>query len=59
MGMFSAILALIGYSVDVSCYSEYLSKRDYSDFKLFFEKLQIEDKVFFGTFNEICEKKIK
>ena len=30
--MFSAILALMGYNVDVACYSEYLSKRDYSDF---------------------------
>ena len=58
LGIFSSILALMGYKVDVTCYSDHLSKRDYSDFKIFFEKLKIEEKIFYGTFNEICEKRI-
>jgi len=36
LGILSSFFALLGYNVDVICYSNYLSERDYNDFKNFF-----------------------
>lgn len=51
----SVILALIGFDVYCVCYSNYLSERDYSAFKSLFDKLDLTDKIHYGTFNRICE----
>lgn len=48
--MLSIIFALVGKYVDVATYSEYLTTRDYNDFKDLFEKLGLKDKIFYGTF---------
>jgi len=51
----ASVLALAGADVDVACYSEYLSGRDYEDFRWLFETLKIKDYVRYGTFNRLCE----
>jgi hypothetical protein len=47
----SIILALIGFDIYSVCYSSYLSKRDYDDFKRLFEFFEIDKFVNYGTFN--------
>lgn len=51
----SATLALLGANCYCACYSEYLSKRDYEDFKSLFQHLDILDKVHYGTMEQLCE----
>jgi len=45
----SAILALLGYEVNVVCYSKYLSERDRLMFNKFFTELEISEKISYGT----------
>ncbi len=52
----SIIFALYGYEVNCACYSQYLSERDYKDFLDIFNELGITDRIFYGTFNMICER---
>uniref|UniRef100_A0A6B2KWF2 Uncharacterized protein n=1 Tax=Arcella intermedia TaxID=1963864 RepID=A0A6B2KWF2_9EUKA len=52
----SAVLALLGKEVSCACYSEYLSERDYNDFKDIFVHLQVNEYIHYGTFNTICER---
>lgn len=47
----SSILALIGFDVFCACYSEYLSMRDCERFEALFSKLNIQNKIKYGTFN--------
>jgi len=54
----AAVLSLFGYEVYCVCYSDYLSKRDYATFELLFDKLNILDRVSYGTFQTMCEKVI-
>ena len=56
LAVVSIIFALFGYDVSSACYSQYLSQRDYNDFKDIFDKLNITSKIFYGTFNQICER---
>ena len=56
MAVAASIFALIGYDVNCSCYSEYLSSRDKQAFASVFEALGIEDHIEYGTFNKLCEK---
>lgn len=49
LGGLAAFLALLGHSVDVICYSAYLSNRDWLAFKDLFERLGIADKVQYLT----------
>jgi hypothetical protein len=51
----SAVMALIGFDVFCVCYSKHLSERDYSNFEKLFDILKIKEKIFYGTFKEICE----
>jgi predicted GTPase len=51
----AAILALLGFSVDAACYSEYLSQRDYADFQSMFEFLGVDAHIQYGTFNRLSE----
>lgn len=59
LGLLSACLAILGYNVRVVCYSEYLAKRDESDFKDFFKALKIEEKIQYSTFKEMAEECLK
>ena len=56
LGMTASIFALLGCEVECSCYSEYLSQRDYEAFISVFRAFNIEDKIEYNTFNKICEK---
>lgn len=51
----AALLALVGFAVDVGCYSEYLSKRDEDAFKWLFDFLNVSPYIKFGTFNKLSE----
>uniref|UniRef100_A0A7S4GCW1 SecA DEAD-like N-terminal domain-containing protein n=1 Tax=Eutreptiella gymnastica TaxID=73025 RepID=A0A7S4GCW1_9EUGL len=51
----AAIKAVHGFSVDVVCYSEYLTTRDFTDFKVFFKELGVEDRIRYMTFQQLCE----
>ena len=48
----------MGFQVDCLCYSEYLSDRDFQEFKHIFESLEISKFIFYGTFNKAFEKYI-
>ncbi|CAM9117607.1 unnamed protein product, partial [Ectocarpus fasciculatus] len=49
------ILSLTGRDVDCACYSEYLSKRDYSDFRDLFAAFGVSKCIRYGTFDKLCE----
>ena len=51
-------MALMGYRVDVVCYSKYLSERDYDNFKHIFCAFKVDKKIFYGTFDDISNKLI-
>jgi len=51
----ASILALAGYDVDCACYSEFLSTRDFNDFKDVFELIGVKDYISYGTFNDLFE----
>ena len=52
----SAYLAIVGFDVRCACYSMYLSERDGNTFNGLFDELDIDEKVRYGTFNNICEE---
>ncbi|KAL4496497.1 hypothetical protein ABPG72_014727 [Tetrahymena utriculariae] len=56
LAVLSSFYALFGFSVKCACYSNQLSTRDYEDFSPLFEKLQLNDFIFYGTFNKVCEQ---
>lgn len=58
LGMLSAVFAIMGQPVHCGCYSEYLSQRDFDQFKGVFEKFGVADKIVYGTFEELCENVI-
>lgn len=51
----ASTLALFGMHTYCVCYSSYLSQRDYSAFEALFQRLQLVQRVNYGTFNKICE----
>ena len=56
LGITSALLALLGYRVDVVCYSQYLSERDYECFYSLFCELGLKEKIFYGTFDDLANR---
>ena len=54
----ACVFGLMGFDVSVACYSEYLSERDYESFRYIFDALNLRDRVFYGTFNQISEREI-
>jgi preprotein translocase subunit SecA len=58
MAVASATLALLGADCYCACYSEYLSKRDFDDFKSLFQHLGVLEKVHYGTMEQLCESVI-
>ncbi len=55
LAVISIILALHGFEIKCACYSKYLSERDYEAFSPLFRELNLQDKITYGTFNEIAE----
>ena len=55
MAVAASVFALIGFDVNCSCYSEYLSSRDRNAFASVFEALGIDNNIDYGTFNKLCE----
>ena len=55
MAVTACVFAMLGASVMCSCYSKYLSVRDQRDFVSLFRALRIEQRIEYGTFNELCE----
>lgn len=51
----AVVLALLGFEVSCACYSQYLSDRDYNEFKPIFELLGVAENIHYGTFNKLCE----
>jgi hypothetical protein len=58
LALTSATLALFGFEVNCVCYSAYLSQRDFNEFCAFFTQLRVADKIYYGTFNQLCERLI-
>lgn len=55
LAIISVVFALNGFEVNCACYSDYLSARDFEDFRKFFSTLGLIDFIKYGTFNEIAE----
>ena len=51
----ASLLALLGFAVDVGCYSEYLSGRDEKAFKWLIDFLNVSAFIQYGTFNRLSE----
>ncbi|KRX04481.1 P-loop containing nucleoside triphosphate hydrolase [Pseudocohnilembus persalinus] len=56
IGVLSVFFAILGFNVHSVCYSQYLSERDEKAFYKLFECFQIQDKIFYGTFQTLCKK---
>lgn len=50
------LLSLLGFEVDVVCYSEYLTDRDKGSFKHLIDAFGLSRKIAYGTFKTISEK---
>jgi preprotein translocase subunit SecA len=59
LGIASTIFALLGYHVDVVCYSAYLSERDFAGFLQIFNSCLVTEKVRYGTFLQLSSDIIK
>jgi hypothetical protein len=53
IAVLACYLVLVGYEVNVVCYSRLLSERDERDFREFFELLEIKQWIYYGTFKDI------
>lgn len=51
-------LALLGYDISVSCYSEFLTQRDWRAFEELFSLFRVKNYIHYGTFSELCEDEI-
>jgi preprotein translocase subunit SecA len=51
LGILSTYLALVGFKVYEACYSQYLSGRDYDDFRSLFVCLNIQDRIQYNIFS--------
>jgi hypothetical protein len=58
LAVLSIIFALCDFDVRCACYSLYLSNRDYKAFEAMFTQLELQDRIKYSTFNEICEMEI-
>ena len=58
LAVVSCLFALLGYSVDCACYSEYLSRRDYNSFSKLFTAFGVYEHITYDTFTELSERYI-
>lgn len=56
LGVLAVFNALLGYDVDVACYSGYLSVRDYDGFKDIFELFDVSGNIEYGTFESLADR---
>ncbi len=56
LGFTAIVLAKLGYQVDVVCYSEYLSVRDFESFKNIFERLGVLKQIQYSDFGTCLER---
>jgi hypothetical protein len=56
LGLTAVILATLGFSVDVVCYSSYLCERDEEAFKTLFELLDQRPYISYNDFNKLSTK---
>lgn len=56
LGVLATINALLGYDVDVVCYSQDLSRRDYDGFKDIFEIFNTSAQIKYCTLEELIER---
>ncbi|KAL4485747.1 hypothetical protein ABPG72_011009, partial [Tetrahymena utriculariae] len=55
-GISAIIFALIGFSIDCCCYSQYLSERDQRDFQSFFKLFNVQGRICYNKFKKLTEK---
>jgi hypothetical protein len=58
LAVISIIFALCDFDVRCACYSQYLSNRDFKAFEAMFNQLELQKRIKYSTFNEICEMEI-
>ena len=56
LGFTASVLSLLGYRVDVVCYSRYLSERDHKDFIGMFTALGQAEHIHYSDFNELASE---
>jgi SecA DEAD-like domain len=56
LGVLATMLALWGYTVDVVCYSSYLSNRDLKAFRDMFAGFKVDRWIWYGTLKGLSEK---
>eukprot|EP00759_Apiculatamorpha_spiralis_P009237 PhF_6_TR15962/c3_g1_i5/m.24898 len=58
LGVLSVVLALLDLHVDVVCYSDYLTQRDYAALSPFFEYVGVKGAIRYFTFEQLCEARV-
>ncbi len=53
LGLTSVLLALFGFTVDVVCYSRYLSERDWEEFEPLFRNLGVHNRIHYYDFDQL------
>jgi hypothetical protein len=56
LGVLSCFLAMTGIQVRCACYSQLLSRRDYSDFEGLFKKFNVDSLIRYSTIDELAEE---
>jgi hypothetical protein len=56
LGVLSCFLAMTGIQVRCACYSQLLSRRDYSDFETLFKKFNVQSLIRYSTIDELAEE---
>lgn len=59
LGITAALFALLGYQVNVTCYSSYLSDRDEQAFSGLFSELGLVNQISYSTFDQLVRKMMK
>ena len=55
LGVCAIFFALMGYEIDVVCYSKILSSRDENDFKNLFDSFNVAHKIHYNTIDNLYE----
>lgn len=56
LGVLSCFLAMTGVHVRCACYSQYLSSRDYENFKHLFQKFNVESLIKYSTIEQLVNE---
>ncbi len=56
LGFTAIVLAKLGYQVDVVCYSEYLSVRDFESFTNIFKRLDVLEQIQYSDFTKLSNR---